>query len=105
MLFQSVLCDVGTGKAFDQTLYYILCAVLSIGVLVGIYLMSKVKLSVIGNRFSAVCMLLAIVLTLIYNDILPVWVLYIALAAGGCDRLYTFRTRENDTDASDGSFA
>ncbi len=82
MLFQSVLCDVGTGKAFDQTLYYILCAVLSIGVLVGIYLMSKVKLSVIGNRFSAVCMLLAIVLTLIYNDILPVWVLYIALAAG-----------------------
>ena len=63
--------------------YYGLCAVLSVGVMTGIALMSKVKLSPIGNRFSAVCMTLGIVLTLIVNKILPVWSLYIGLVLGG----------------------
>ncbi|MEG1527876.1 MAG: NAD(P)(+) transhydrogenase (Re/Si-specific) subunit beta [Clostridia bacterium] len=65
-----------------EYLYFILSGVLSVGVLVGIFLMSKVKTSVLGNRISAVCTLGAIIVTLIANEILPVWALYIALAVG-----------------------
>ncbi|MGI6728749.1 MAG: NAD(P)(+) transhydrogenase (Re/Si-specific) subunit beta, partial [Bacilli bacterium] len=46
-------------------IYYILSSVLIIGVLVGIYLMSKVKLSRLGNILSAVCMAGAIILTMV----------------------------------------
>ncbi len=46
-------------------IYYILSSVLIIGVLVGIYLMSKVKLSRLGNILSAVCMASAIILTMV----------------------------------------
>lgn len=67
---------------FNPYIYYALCAVLAIGVLVGIYLMSKVKLSVVGNKLSAICMALAIILVLIYNQIFPSWVLYIGIAVG-----------------------
>lgn len=49
--------------------YYILCAVLTIGVLVGISLMSKVKTAVTGNIISAVCTAAAIVLTLYKYEI------------------------------------
>ena len=49
--------------------YYIICALLSIGVLVGIALMSKVKTSIFGNLFSAVCMLIAIIITLVYYNV------------------------------------
>ncbi|MEG1923954.1 MAG: NAD(P)(+) transhydrogenase (Re/Si-specific) subunit beta, partial [Clostridia bacterium] len=72
----------------NQYVYYALCAVLTGGVMLGIYLMSKVQKSVIGNRLSAVCMLLAIILTLVYNNILSVWVLYIALAVGTIIGIY-----------------
>jgi len=34
----------------NSLLYYILCGVLTLGVLLGIWLMSKVKSSVAGNR-------------------------------------------------------
>lgn len=44
--------------------YYILCAVLTVGVLIGISLMSKVKTAVAGNGISAVCTAAAIILTL-----------------------------------------
>lgn len=43
---------------------FIIYAVLSIGVLVGITLMSKVEKAVLGNLISAFCMLLAIVVTI-----------------------------------------
>lgn len=69
-------------KLFSSTIYYILCGILTLGILFGIYLMSKAKTASLGNRFSAVCTLLAIVLTLVYNNIFPVWVLYVALAIG-----------------------
>ena len=62
--------------------YYVLVAVLAVGVLVGIYLMSKVKTSVIGNGFSALCMLLAIILTLVQYDIFDKWVLYPCMIIG-----------------------
>ena len=63
--------------------YYVLVALLALGVLTGIYLMSKVKTSVIGNGFSAFCMLMAIILTLVHYEIFSVWVLYPCMAIGG----------------------
>ncbi|MDO5448563.1 MAG: NAD(P)(+) transhydrogenase (Re/Si-specific) subunit beta [Clostridia bacterium] len=51
-----------------DTAYYILSAALVLGVLAGIYLMSKVEKAYNGNTISAVCMALAIVLTMLqYN--------------------------------------
>ncbi len=68
--------------ANTQWAYLALAILLSLGVLLGIAFMGNVKYSKIGNRFSAVCMLLAIILTIIYNGIGPVWTLYIGLAIG-----------------------
>ena len=68
--------------AFQPWIYYVICSVLALLVLLGIFLMSKVKKSVLGNRISAVSMLLGIITTLVYNDILPVWMLYVAMAVG-----------------------
>ena len=62
--------------------YYIICGVLTVGVLVGIALMSKVKLAPTGNRLSAVCMAAAIGVTLYKNEILADWMLWAAMAAG-----------------------
>ncbi len=67
---------------FGNALYYSLCGVLSLGVLLGIFLMSKVKKSVLGNRLSAVCMALAIILTLLQKEIFDVWFLYVMLVVG-----------------------
>ncbi len=66
----------------SNLIYYIFSGILVVAVLAGIYLMSKVKLSVIGNRLSLVAMVLGIILVLIKNSILPVYVLYIAMAVG-----------------------
>ena len=62
--------------------YYIICGVLTVGVLVGIALMSKVKLAPTGNRLSAVCMAASIGVTLYKNEILTDWMLWAAMAAG-----------------------
>jgi len=55
----------------ESFIYYIICAGLSITVLIGIALMSKVKTAVLGNTLSSVATALAIIVTLIYFDILP----------------------------------
>ena len=73
---------------FDAWIYYVICSVLSLLVLFGIFLMSKVKKSVLGNRISAISMLLAIVTTLVYNDILPFWLLYVAMAVGAAAGIF-----------------
>ena len=49
--------------------YYIASAVLVFGVLVGIYLMSKVEKAHIGNSLSAVSMALAIALTMVKYEV------------------------------------
>ena len=49
--------------------YYIASAVLVFGVLIGIYLMSKVEKAHVGNSLSAVSMALAIVLTMIKYEV------------------------------------
>ncbi|HKL73715.1 MAG TPA: NAD(P)(+) transhydrogenase (Re/Si-specific) subunit beta [Clostridia bacterium] len=72
----------------NEIVYYLVCFALIVMVLVGIYLMSKVKLSRIGNGISAVAMLLGVVLVLIKNEIfvfrnvLSISVLFAAIAIG-----------------------
>ena len=53
--------------------YYIFCGILSIAVLVGISLMSKVKTAVAGNLISAVSILLGVAITLYYKEIFSDW--------------------------------
>ncbi len=53
----------------SDLLYYILCSLLSLGVLLGIRLMSRVETAVRGNRLSALCMLAAIVITMARTDL------------------------------------
>ena len=55
---------------------------LSIFVLTGIAMMSKVNISKIGNRISAIAMLLSIVMTIVYNGIGTVWSNYLGVAIG-----------------------
>ncbi len=64
------------------TLYYIICILLSVAVLVGISLMSKVKTAVTGNIISGVSVLLGIAVTLIYKEIFSVWSIYIFILIG-----------------------
>ena len=73
---------MGLMGANGQWAYLALAIILSLGVLVGIALMGKVQYSKIGNRVSALCMLVAIILTILYNGIGPVWTIYIGLAIG-----------------------
>ena len=65
----------------DMT-YYIICGVLAFLVLVGIYLMSKVNRAVLGNQVSAIALALGVIVTLVYNDIVPEWVLYASMLVG-----------------------
>lgn len=54
----------------DEIVYYIICGVLSLVVLFGIHLMSKVKTAVLGNRLSAIAMALAIIITIVRFDVI-----------------------------------
>jgi len=54
----------------NDIIYYIICGILAVLILVGISLMSKVKTSVLGNRLSALATALAIIITLIKFDII-----------------------------------
>ncbi len=70
---------------YAQYAYLALCVLLSVGVLGGIALMSNIKLSKVGNRISAVCMLLSIVLTIVYQNsynVYEAYPIYIGLAIG-----------------------
>jgi len=49
--------------------YYVLCSLLSLGVLYGIRLMSRVETAARGNQLSALCMLTAIVITMVHTDL------------------------------------
>ncbi len=66
----------------SDTLYYVLSAVLSLGVLLGIRWMSKVETAVRGNRLSALCMLIAVILVFIKAQLLPDWLIWVGLAIG-----------------------
>ena len=66
----------------SATLYLIICAVLSVAVLLGISLMSKVKTAVLGNTISALSVFAGIVITLLYNQIISVSSIYIYMLVG-----------------------
>ena len=63
-------------------IYYIICAVLSILVLFGISMMSKVETAVKGNTLSALSLLAGVVLTLFYYGIVGVPFLYVCILIG-----------------------
>ncbi len=64
------------------TIYYITCALLSIAVLVGISMMSRVKSAVLGNIISAISVLLGIAVTLTYNNIITIGSIYVYMLIG-----------------------
>lgn len=63
-------------------LYYVLCAILVLGILFGISMMSRVETAVKGNRLSAICSAAAILITMFYYHILTDWLLWICIAIG-----------------------
>ncbi|MPM32884.1 NAD(P) transhydrogenase subunit beta [bioreactor metagenome] len=65
-----------------STLYYIICALLSVTVLLGISMMSKVKTAVWGNIISAISVFTGIVVTLLYNQIISVGSIYVYMLIG-----------------------
>ena len=71
-----------------DTVYYIICGVLSIGVLLGINMMSKVKSAVKGNRLSAFCMLAAVCVTLYKYQIFSAGMMWAGLAIGAAIGIY-----------------
>ena len=71
----------------DQTLIYVISALLSLLVMLGIALMSKVRYASLGNSLSALAILAGIVFTLLTKEnngtpIITAWTLYPSLAIG-----------------------
>ena len=65
-----------------NTVYYIISAVLVLGVLLGISMMSKVKSANSGNTLSAICTLIAILVVMYNCEILTAWQAWLGLAIG-----------------------
>lgn len=66
----------------SDILYYTVCALLIAGILIGIFLMSRVKTAVTGNVLSCLCVALSIIITLYYYKIISDKLLWISMAAG-----------------------
>lgn len=66
----------------SDNLYYVLCGLLALGVLIGLSMLSKVKTAVRGNTISVLCTLGAIVITLIKYDIITKAGLIISVLLG-----------------------
>ncbi len=66
----------------SSLVYYILCGVLTLGVLAGIAMMSKVRSAVRGNLLSAMCTAAAVILTLYKYDIVSGYGLWICMTVG-----------------------
>ena len=62
--------------------YYVLAAILTVAVLYGIHLMSRVQTARRGNLLSAAAMLGGVIITLVKYNLLRVWMLYPCLAIG-----------------------
>lgn len=60
----------------------ILSIILSICVLAGISMMSKVKTSVAGNLLSALAMLVGVVATICFSQIMSAWTIFVAVIIG-----------------------
>ena len=66
----------------SELVYYIICSILTAGVLGGIAMMSKVQSSVKGNALSALCVFAAIILTLYKYNLLSEYMLWICMIIG-----------------------
>ena len=62
--------------------HIVLSVLLSIAVLIGISMMSKVKTAVRGNLISATAMLVGVVMTLLFSGVISAWTIYPALIIG-----------------------
>jgi H+-translocating NAD(P) transhydrogenase subunit beta len=71
-----------TANLLSDAVYYIVCGILAMAVLLGIHFMSKVEKAKLGNRISALAIALGIIITLFKKDIVPVWLIYPAMAVG-----------------------
>ena len=67
---------------YYSVVYYIISALLSLGVLLGISMMSKVKTARLGNALSAFCMLLAILVVFVRYGIVSSTIVWLGLAVG-----------------------
>lgn len=67
----------------SDTLYYVLSALLSLMVLMGIRWMSRVETAAYGNRLSALAMLIAVAVVLLKEGIIGQLELWIGLLLGG----------------------
>lgn len=76
------------GFLISDAVYYVLCAFLSLGVLFGIKMMSKVEKANLGNKISAASMFFAVVLTLIRYNIWHDYILWVGMALGGFAGVY-----------------
>ena len=76
------LMPSGTGLANHMIIYYVAAGILTVAVLAGIAMMSRVERSVVGNAMGAVSMLLAIILTLWHFNIFSFIELWIAMLVG-----------------------
>ena len=65
-----------------SALQIILSVLLSVLVLVGISMMSKVRTAVAGNLLSALAMLCGIVATLFFAGVVSVWTIYVSILVG-----------------------
>ena len=65
-----------------STVYYIISGIIVLGVLIGISMMSKVKVANAGNTLSAICTLFAVAVVLYDNQILTAWQAWIGMAIG-----------------------
>jgi NAD(P) transhydrogenase subunit beta len=66
----------------SNTTFYIISAILTFGILIGIALMSKVKTSIMGNSLSAVCTFVAILVILYKCDIVSDVLIWICMVVG-----------------------
>ena len=64
------------------SLYYIICGILSLLVITGIWMMTKVKTSVNGNLLSAFSLFAGVVVTLVFYNILSVVYIYLFMLIG-----------------------
>ena len=63
-------------------LYYIICGILSLLVIIGIWMMTKVKTSVNGNLLSAFGLFGGVIVTLVFYNIFSVFYIYIFMLIG-----------------------
>lgn len=66
----------------SDTIYFVLCGILAVGVLIGLSMLSKVKTAVAGNMISILCTTGAIVITLFKYELVNVMGLWICLILG-----------------------